>query len=979
MSARTKFPAVKKSCNQSKISMRLTSSLRGESRSTDLPRKIYHAHKKLSRRKKFLLCYNLRGRDFFMNSDAAKIFANDWYETGDEKSDTQKFWWTLLRDVFDVEKPEKIIDFEISIAGGFIDAYISKTKVLIEQKSFGVDLTKKILQSDGKFLTPFEQAKRYADALPEDKKPRRIVTCNFSEFRIYNLTKNLFDIEPTVLKLRDLRYQFPRLKFLIDPNADESPPEEKISKEALDVIDKIYKAFERNYQQNNVTDYEDDLNKICTRLVFCLYAGDAQLFDANQFFNYLQSFNDAERNKALQNLFNVLNTPEDKRDGLSDDLKNFPYVNGGLFDEKIPLPKFNDRVGNPTAAIGTFNARKKFSWHEISPPVFGAMFESTFSKENRDKRQRASGMFYTSVDNIHKVIDPLFLDDLRDEFELAKRKQIKNRAAALIDLQNKIASLKFLDPACGSGNFLTETYLSLRRLENEILEELRPLVKLPDNPIKVSINHFFGIEINSFAAAVAQTALWIAENQMLQETEGALGKNIQALPLKNYATIVKANALRLDWKKICPHIDFIIGNPPFVGARLKSSEQSRDIGNVFNGWQNIGNLDYVTCWHKLAADFMKGNSTRAAFVSTNSVCQGDSIGSLWKNLFNAGVHIDFAYRTFKWLSDSENMAHVHCIVVGFSCAPNAKPKKIFDGGKVTLAKNINAYLVDGEDIFVESRPNPIQDGVPEIGIGNKPIDGGNYLFTPEEMDYFIRREPASEKFFKPWFGAEEFIKGKRRYCLLLKDLSEDEIKKMPLCWERVEAVRNYRLQSKSPGTRKIADKPTRFHVENFPRGNFLAIPKTSSERRRYIPIGFMSDSVVCADSLRLVSNATLYHFGILTSSIHMAWTRATCGRMKSDYSYSNNIVYNNFVWCSASEEERALIAESAQKILDVRKKYSDWTYAKLYDETTMPKALRAAHKWNDYNVALAYGFEDFWEDEAKVVAELMKLYKALTS
>ena len=928
-----------------------------------------------------------------MSKDAAKNFANCWYDLGSEAGDYQNFWRDLLHDVFGVERTTGFIEFQKPVDGKHIDAYIANTKVLIEHKSFGVDLTKKFLQSDGKFLTPFEQAKRYAQALTD--KPRWIVTCNFAEFRIYKAER----AEPTIIKLRDLRYQYQRLRFLIDPNADDSPPEEKISKEALEVIDKIYRAFAKNYERNKVADYEDDLNKICTRLVFCLYAGDAHIFDANQFFDYLQSFNDAERNASLQNLFAVLNTPVDMRDDFDDALKNFPYVNGGLFDEKIPLPEFNRNVGNPTAAIGAFNARKKFSWHEISPPIFGAMFESTFSKENR---QRASGMFYTGVENIHKVIDPLFLDDLREEFELAKRKQIKNRATALLNLQNKIASLTFLDPACGSGNFLTETYLSLRRLENEILEELRPLVKLPDNPIKVSINQFCGIEINSFAVAEAQTALWIAENQMLQETEGALGKNLQALPLKNSSTIVKANALRVDWKEIAPEVDYIIGNPPFRGAREKSAEQAEDIKIVFSGWKNIGNLDYVTCWYKKATDFMAGNSSRAALVSTNSVCQGDSVGTLWKNLFAAGVHIDFAHRTFKWLSDSENMAHVHCVVVGFSVAPNDKPKKIFDGDKIYIAKNINAYLVDGEDIFVESRSNPLQDFVPAIGIGNQPIDGGNYLFTPEEMDDFIKREPASEKFFKPWFGADEFIKGKKRYCLLLKDLPFDEIKKMPLCRERVEAVRNYRLTSKRKSTLKLAQTPTRFQVENFPVGNYLAIPKTSSERRFYIPIGFMSDSVICADSLRLVPNATLYDFGILTSSIHMAWTRATCGRLESRYSYSNNIDYNNFVWCGVNERQKRLIERSAQEILNVRAEFMGrneelgtrnvvgasklvpssqflCSYAKLYNEDTMPDELKAAHKWNDYNVALAYGFENFWEDEARVVAELMKLYKSLTS
>lgn len=641
------------------------------------------------------------------------------------------------------------------------------------------------------------------------------------------------------------------------------------------------------------------------------------------------------------------------------------------------MPEYNKNVSNPTAAIGAFNARKKFSWHEISPPIFGAMFESTFSKENR---QRASGMFYTSVENIHKVIDPLFLDDLRDEFELAKRKQIKNRASALINLQEKISKLNFLDPACGSGNFLTETYLSLRRLENEILEELRTLVNLPENPIKISINQFYGIEINSFAVAVAQTALWIAENQMLQETEGAIGKNIQALPLKNFSTIIKANALRVDWKKICPQekISYIIGNPPFVGARLKSEKQAEDIKLVFKGWKNIGNLDYVCAWYKKTAEFIEKTTARAALVSTNSVCQGDSVGTLWKNLFDKKIHIDFAHRTFKWLSDSENIAHVHCVVVGFSFATNDKPKKIFDGEKFTIAQNINAYLVDGDDIFVESHNKHIQNGIPEIGIGNKPIDNGNYLFTPEEMDNFIKKEPASAKYFKQWFGAEEFIKGKRRYCLLLKDLPLEEIKKMPLCWERVEKVKNYRLSSKSEGTRKLADKPTRFHVENFPRGNYILVPRHSAGNRKYIPLGFLSSKVIAGDSTLIIPEATLYHFGILTSSIHNLWAKSVCGYLGTSYRYSKDVVYNNFVWCSVTERRRRMIERSAQEILNVRAEFRDWTLSKLYDEATMPDELRHAHKSNDYAVAMAYGFENFIEDEAKIVAELMKMYKALT-
>lgn len=910
-------------------------------------------------------------------TDAAKAFANEWYQRGYEKGDTQKFWLTFLRDVFDVAKPEKFIDFEISVSNGFIDAYITTTKVLIEHKSLGEDLTKKYQQSDGTLLTPYEQAKRYADSLPDDKKPRWIVTCNFAEFRVYS-AKNLFETATTIIKLRELRYQYKRLKFLIDPNADDSPPEEKISKEAIEIITNIYKAFETNYNKNHIDNYADDLNKICTRLVFCLYAGDANIFDANQFFNYLQSFDDAKRNDALQRLFDVLNTPENQRDDFDDNLKRFPYVNGGLFDDKISLPAFNNRVGNPTAAIGVFNSRKRFSWHEISPPIFGAMFESTFSRDENEQ-QREGGMYYTSLDNIRKVIKPLFLDDLHKEFALIKAKR-KNKIRLLKDFQDKLASLNFLDPACGSGNFLTETYLSLRRLENEVLEELRGLyADLPDNPVKVSVRQFYGIEINSFAVAVAQTALWIAEIQTLQETEGAIGKDLKILPLTKYITIKQANALRIDWRTVAPNVNYIIGNPPFIGARKKSDEQSHDIGNVFKGWKNIGNLDYVACWYKKAADFMTGNDIRAAFVSTNSVCQGDSVGTLWKNLFAAGIHIDFAHRTFKWLSDSDNMAHVHCVIVGFSSAPNPKPKLLFDGDKVTIASNINAYLVDGEDIFVESRNKHLQDGVPEMQFANQPLDEKKYRFTPEEMEDFLKLEPTAQKYIHSWVGAYEFINGKRRYCLLLKDLPLDEIKKMPHCWQRVEAVRNYRQQRKRKSTIKLATTPTRFQVENFPTKDYLAVPQTSSERRQYIPIGFLDSSNIASEKLLIIPDATLYDFGILTSSIHMAWVRATCGRLESRYSYSIAVVYNNFVWCNPTAEQKALIEESAQRILDIRKRYPDWTYAALYNEETMPAALRSAHKWNDYNVALAYGFENILNDEARIVAKLMKKYKALTS
>ena len=917
-----------------------------------------------------------------MNEATARKFALDWNGHGYEKGETQKFWRALLKNIFGVEEPDNICKYEVQVPQGFIDILIPRTKVLIEQKSLGVDLDKIARQSDGEYLKPFEQAKRYAEALPFSMRPRWIVTCNFQEFRIYDLNQ-MNSLEylsgdkiyaPTIINLENFHNDFRKLKFIVDPNAD-IKPEVKISTDAAKIVQKICLAIDKNYFKLN-DDQINNLSKLCARLVFCFYADDANLFDKIKFGDYLKDFSYNQLQDALQTLFRVLNTPENLREPLNDNLKNFPYVDGGLFEEILAIPKLNPNfklvVDRAHILELKFNEFIRFSWREIDAPIFGAMFESILNKN-----QRENGIYYTTPENIHKVIDPLFLDDLREDFKAAKNKQIKNRPQALRELQNKIASLNFLDPACGSGNFLTETYLSLRELENDILAELKNIYALTDaDSIKVTPRQFYGIEINDFAVAVAKVALSIAEIKMRRKTAWILNKNWSDLPLTKYTLIHKANALQVDWKKLAPNVDFIIGNPPFVGARLMNAEQKADIQKVFaGGWKNSGNLDYVACWYKKSADFMKNNNVRAALVATNSICQGDSVGTLWKNLFAQGIHIDFCHRTFKWLSDSENMAHVHCVVVGFSCAPNPKPKKIFDGDKIIEAQNINAYLVDGDNIFVESRNNHLQDDVPKMFYGNMPIDNGNYLFTPEEMENFINQEPAAAKYFRQWFGADEFIKGKKRFCLYLGDLPLDEIKKMPLCCERVENVKNFRLASKRKSTIKLANKPTRFAEENFPHGNYIAIPEISSERRKYIPMGFLNDSVICSNRLKLISNATLYDFGILTSSIHMAWTRATCGRLESRYCYSINVVYNNFVWCEPTPRQRSRIEQTAQEILKVRADFKDWTYAKLYDEETMPQDLRDAHTENDLAVALAYGFGDILTDEGKIVAELMKLYK----
>ncbi|MBQ3220999.1 MAG: class I SAM-dependent DNA methyltransferase [Clostridia bacterium] len=523
--------------------------------------------------------------------------------------------------------------------------------------------------------------------------------------------------------------------------------------------------------------------------------------------------------------------------------------------------------------------------------------------------------------------------------------------------------------------------MSLRRLENEALKIiLGDQIAIGYDLIKVSIKQFYGIEINDFAVTVAKTALWIAESQMLKETEEIAHTSLDFLPLKSYANIVEGNALRLNWEDIVPknELSYIMGNPPFVGARLMSTEQKTDLLNIFSSkWKNAGNLDYVACWYKKSADLIKNTGIRCALVSTNSVSQGESVANLWKPLFENGVHIDFAHQTFRWDSEASIKAHVHCVIIGFSVGDNTRPKVIYSSDRPQIVENINAYLLNAENIFIESRSNPICD-IPKIGIGNKPIDGGYYLFTEEEKKEFIKKEPQSEKWFRPWIGSHEFINRYYRYCLWLGECPPNELRKMPECMKRVQAVRDYRLSSPSAGTVKLADTPTRFHVENMPKGNYLLIPRVSSEKRKYVPIGFINPHIIASDSVHIIPEANLYHFGVLTSNIHMAWMRAVCGRLEMRYRYSKEIVYNNFPWCEVTEEQKAKIEGTAQAILDARALYPDCSLADLYDEVTMPPELRKAHQANDKAVMSAYGFS-IKMTESECVAELMKLYQKLTS
>lgn len=907
---------------------------------------------------------------------AAAEFAKRWEGRGYERGESQLFWADLLTKVYGVEDLPSFIRYEEQVknmvdATNFIDGHIRSTKVLIEQKSLGKDLRKGIPQSDGSVLSPFLQAKKYVLNMPVSEHPRWIVTCNFSEFLVYDMERP--NAEPEQIFLKDLGKEYYRLMFLVDQKSEHLSKEMQVSMQAGEIVGRIYDALLKQYDDNSPEALRW-LNILCVRIVFCLYAEDAGIFTRDQFHDYLVGYEAKDMRNALIRLFEVLNTPEEKRSRyLMDDLKAFPYTNGGLFAEPIEIPQFTDELRETLLQ----NASLDFDWSEISPTIFGAVFESTLNPETR----RAGGMHYTSIENIHKVIDPLFLNDLRKEYETILEEKVERQRVKRLDaLQDKISGLSFFDPACGSGNFLTETYLSLRRLENELIRERyhgQVMMGAFVNPIKVNIGQFYGIEINDFAVTVATTALWISEAQMLSETERIIHQDIDFLPLKSYHNIIEGNALQVDWGTLV-HPDYIIGNPPFVGKSFQTEEQKNDMKLVFDGVKNYGNLDYVASWYKKCADLMEGTRCKAALVSTNSVCQGIAVPPLWNHLLTRGIKINFAYPSFKWKSESNDGAAVHCVIVGFSYT-DAEEKLLFNEGKAPVrVSNINPYLLDAPSVIIDDRHDPICD-VPKSAVGSFPTDGGNLVIQADELEDFIAREPSAKKYIRPFIGPLEFINSKKRYCLWLKDCPPQELRAMPLVKARVAAVRDFRLASKKQQTQRRADIPHLFAEDRQPDSNYILFPRTSSERRRYLPIGFLSAEVIAGDTI-ILPDATLYHFGVLTSNVHNAWMRVVCGRMKSDYRYSSTLVYNNLPWPEPTEAQRMRIEQTAQAILDARALYPESSLADLYDEVTMPPVLRKAHQENDRAVMEAYGWKASSQfTESKCVAELFKLYQTMTS
>lgn len=926
---------------------------------------------------------------------AAKKFAEDWEGKGYEKGDSQKFWLALLNRVYGIAEPDKYISFEDKIKldnTSFIDGYIPSKQILIEQKSLGKSLKTAILQSDGTKLTPFQQAKRYSANLPFSKRPRWIITCNFESFLVYDMENP--NSEPEEILLKDLETDYYRLNILVDDENPHLKKELEVSIKAGDLVGVLYEKILEQYNKISMKENSPDeesilksLNVLCVRLVFCLYAEDAGLFGKKSMFHdYLEQFDAKNLRGAIIKLFKILNQKKEDRDPYEDErLLAFPYVNGGLFaDDSIIIPQFTDEI----RTLLLENASDDFDWSQISPTIFGAVFESTLNPETR----RSGGMHYTSIENIHKVIDPLFLDDLKYELlDIKEEAVVRTKNSKLENLHNKLAKLKFLDPACGSGNFLTETYLSIRRLENEIIKmkidinskkgdsnqiRLVDSIEGLENPIRVSISQFSGIEINDFAVTVAKTALWIAESQMMDETSEILHMPIDFLPLKSYANIVEGNALRIDWNDVVgkSELDYIMGNPPFVGSKYSNTSQKNDMDFVFSkDIKNFKKLDYVSSWYLLGAKFIKGTDIRVAFVSTNSISQGEQVGILWPTIFKLGMKIDFCHKTFIWDSEANAKAHVHCVIIGFSSININTKKIIYDSEKINYPKNINPYLIDAPTVFIYSRKNRISEKVPNMIAPNKPCDYNFLKLEENEYKEFIEKDPKTEKWIKRMVGAQEFIKNKKRYCLWLVGCSPKEIKEMPLIMDRVKKCKEARINANTKESLKLSETPTLFREQINP-DKYLIIPCVSSENRRYIPMGFLDKNSIPVMGTLIIPTAKLYHFGILTSNVHMAWMRTVCGRLKSDYRYSKDIVYNNFPWPEVSEKDKAKIEETAQAILDARELYPDSSLADLYDETLMPAELLKAHRANDRAVMNAYGFTKKGMTESECVSELMKLY-----
>ncbi len=890
--------------------------------------------------------------------DRAIAFSKKWADATDENAEAKPF----LIDFFNIfgVSDRRVNKFEYKVpkrsgGSGYIDM-LWKGKILIEMKSRGKNLDK-----------AYKQANEYFDGLEEYDLPQYIMVCDFHRFKLENIDDGKvyeFTIDELYKKIR-------LFGFIAGYNTKvELKEQDPVNIKAAESMAKLHdKLKEIGYEGH-------ELELYLVRLLFCLFADDSSIFNKNIFYDYIKEHS-AEDGvnlaSTINELFEILNTPLDKRlKNISDELNAFPYVNGKLFEERLPLASFDSKMRNILLECCALD------WDKISPAIFGSMFQGVMDSDKR----RNLGAHYTSERNILKLIKPLFLDELWNEFE-----KIKNNEKQLKLFHKKISSLRFFDPACGCGNFLVVTYRELRLLELEVLKALYGKQQATNiaELVVCNVDQFAGVELEEFPAQIAKVAMWLVDHQMNMLCSAEFGEYFVRLPLRKSANIIQGDALELDWNEVTPkeQLSYIIGNPPFVGARLMSKEQSKQIESVFNHIRGAGNLDYVTAWYAKAAHYIQGSRIKVAFVSTNSIVQGEQVGILWRVLLEKyNVHIHFAHRTFKWSNEAKGNAGVHCVIIGFANF-DTDNKTIFEYEDINSephilrVKNINPYLVDAKNTLIENRSKPICN-VPTIGIGNKPIDGGNYLFTKEEMKEFISLEPKAEHYFRPWYGAVEFIQQKPRYCLWLGDCSPSELRSMPHCMERVKNVREFRLASKSEGTRKIADSPTRFHVENMPKSSYIIVPSVSSENRKYIPIGFMGSDSMASNLVLIIPEGNLYHFGVLTSAMHMAWIKCVCGRLKSDFRYSAGIVYNNFPWVeNPTEKQIEKIEQCAESVLEARKMFPNSSLADLYDPLAMPPALMKAHQALDKAVDAAYRSVPFTSDSQRMEF-LFELYDKLT-
>ena len=921
---------------------------------------------------------------------AAKQFVENWRGRGYEKGDAQVFWTELLQSVVGMKNVSQQARFEYRAPnGGFIDCLIPDAGVLIEQKGLGVDLDKPE-ERQGRMVTPLEQALAYAEGFPRARQPRFIVVCNFGEFRVHDrdvCTREELPQQYLGFTLDELAESPHLLNFITDPSNSRAEKEKRVSVEAGRLIGELHAMLQDKYINPESAESQHALNVLCVRLVFCLFCEDAGLFPKDAFLDYLKGTEPADMRNALKRLFRALDTPPSERDPYDERIKPFPYVNGGLFQGEEEIPNFDNDIKYKLL----FETSQQVDWSDISPTVFGGIFESTLNPETR----RAGGMHYTSPENIHKVIDPLFLDELREEFDAIKKEEgltPRKRKAKLKRFRTKLAGLKFLDPACGSGNFLTETYISLRRLEDDVLAEMNDgQVELafgfdndgatpPPEGLRVSLAPVYGIEINDFAARVARTALWIAKLQADGETDMLFDTEAEDFPLTDSANIVEANALRIDWNDVLPAAEcsYIMGNPPFVGYSNLTDDQKKDRADIFG--KSGGTLDYVACWYRKAADYIKPCRARCAFVSTNSICQGQQVEPLWRPLFKDGIHIDFAYRTFAWGNEAADQAHVHVVIVGFS-RESVTPKLLFNAdGPASRVENINAYLSSAPNFFISKRSKPLCD-VPEMAKGFQATDNGNLLLSPKERDELLAQEPQAERWIRPFSMGGEFVNGQDRYCLWLQGVTSQDLKSMPLVRARVDSCYKWRCSQKPTGDAfKLRDTPHLLRpCGKFRDGIYIGVPKVTSGRRNYIPLGFVSNGMIPGDKLYFIPTNSLYIFGVLISQFHNAWMRVVAGRLKSDYSYGNTIVYNNFVWPNSAEHQRSYVERCAQAVLDARALYPDSTLADMYDpdnEWMFPE-LAKAHRELDAAVEAAYGV-GFNGNEEKIVAHLFKLYAELT-